>query len=76
MKTLINYVLGTPILPEDISTFYSLNFPNLSAVSATDCNIQVHIIYTNIIILVNKFTAILKRIRFNYFISYRNEHPV
>lgn len=31
---------GTPILPEDISTFYSLNFPNLSAVSATDCNIQ------------------------------------
>ena len=36
--------LGTPILPEDISTFYSLNFPNLSAVSATDCNIQVNLI--------------------------------
>jgi len=28
------------ILPEEMSNFYSLNFPNLSAVSASECNIQ------------------------------------
>ena len=28
------------VLPEEMSNFYSVNFPNLSAVSATECNIQ------------------------------------
>lgn len=34
------YIDTGTVLPEEMSNFYSLNFPNLSAVSASECNIQ------------------------------------